>query len=62
MAPAEVARQALAQLGRAPLHIPGKDNRKFVSVMRRMPKPRLVEFNAANMAVALAASGQTVKR
>jgi uncharacterized protein len=62
MAPEEVAKQALAQLGRAPLHIPGKDNRKFVSAMRRMPKPRLIEFNAANMAGALAASGQPVKR
>jgi uncharacterized protein len=62
MAPEEVTKQALAQLGRAPLHIPGKDNRKFVSTMRRMPKPRLVEFNAANMAAALAASGQPIKR
>jgi hypothetical protein len=62
MAPAEVAKQALAQLGRAPLHIPGKENRKFVSAMRRMPKPRLVEFNAGNMAGALAANGQSVER
>jgi short-subunit dehydrogenase len=62
MTPDEVAKQALAQLGRTPLHIPGKDNRKFVSTMRRMPKQRLVEFNAANMAGALAANGQSVKR
>lgn len=62
MAPEEVAKQALARLGRAPLLIPGKHNRKFVSAMRRMSKPRVIEFNAANMAGALAASGQSVKR
>ena len=62
MSPAEVAKQALAQIGRAPLHIPGKENRKFVTAMRRMPKPRLVEFNALNMAGALAANGQSVER
>jgi len=62
MTAADVAKQALAQLGRTPLHIPGKDNRKLVSAMRRMPKDRLVAFNAANMAGALAASGRPVKR
>jgi uncharacterized protein len=62
MAADEVAKQALAQLGRKPLHVPGKENRKFVSAMRRMPKPRLIAFNAANMAGALAANGQSVKR
>ena len=58
----QVAREALAQLGRKTLHIPGKDNRKFVNVMRRMHKEQLVAFNAANMAAALAASGRPVKR
>jgi short-subunit dehydrogenase len=62
MSAAEVARQALAQLGRVPLHIPGKDNRQFVSAMRRMPKDKLVAFNAANMSAALAASTRPVRR
>jgi len=62
MTPEDVAKQALAQLGRTSLHIPGKDNRKLVSKMRRMPKDRLVAFNASNMAAALAASAQPVKR
>jgi short-subunit dehydrogenase len=61
MSPAEVARQALAQLGRVALHIPGKENRKFVSAMRRMPKDKLVVFNAANMSAALAASARPAK-
>lgn len=60
MSPAEVARQALRELGRTPLHVPGADNRKFVSQLRRMPRRRQIEFNAANMAAALAASGQAV--
>ena len=60
MPPAEVARQALRELGRTPLHIPGADNRKFVSQLRRMPRRRQLEFNATNMAAALAATGRPV--
>ena len=60
MPPADVARQALRELGRTPLHIPGVDNRKFVAQMRRMPRRRQIEFNASNMAAALAASGRPV--
>jgi short-subunit dehydrogenase len=60
MPPAEVARQALRELGRTPLHIPGADNRKFVSQMRRMPRRRQIEFAATSMAAALAASGRPV--
>lgn len=60
MSPAEVARQALRELGRTPLHVPGADNRKLVSQLRRMPHRRQIEFNAANMSAALAASGQHV--
>jgi hypothetical protein len=60
MPPAEVARQALRELGRTPLYIPGADNRKFVTQLRRMPRRRQIEFNAANMAAALAASGRPV--
>jgi short-subunit dehydrogenase len=62
MPPAEVARQALRELGRTPLHVPGVENRKFVSQLRRMPRRRQIEFNASNMAVALAASGRPVTR
>jgi len=61
MPPAEVARQALRELGRTPLHIPGAENRKFVTQLRRMPRRRQIEFNASNMAAALAASGRPVK-
>jgi len=60
MPPAEVARQALQQIGRTPLHVPGADNRKFITQLRRMPRRRQIEFNAANMAAALAASGHPV--
>ena len=60
MPSADVARQALAQLGKTPIHVPGTANRKFVSQLRRMPRRRQIEFNAGNMAAALAASGQPV--
>jgi short-subunit dehydrogenase len=61
MPPAEVARQALRELGRTPLHIPGADNRKFVTQLRRMPRRRQIEFNGTNMAAVLAATGRPVK-
>jgi short-subunit dehydrogenase len=60
MPPAEVARQALAKLGRTPLHVPGTDNRRFVAQMKRMPREKLIAFNSSNMAAALAASGHPV--
>jgi short-subunit dehydrogenase len=60
MPPAEVARQALAKLGRTPFHVPGTDNRKFVALMKRMPREKLIAFNSSNMAAALAASGHPV--
>ena len=60
MPPAEVARQALRELGRTPLHVPGADNRKLVNQLRRMPRRRQLEFNAANMAAALSATGRPV--
>jgi short-subunit dehydrogenase len=60
MKPADVARQALAQLGRVPIFVPGAGNRKMVSMLRRMKKEKLIEANAAAMAAALSASGQTV--
>ncbi len=61
MPPAEVARQALRELGRTPLHIPGADNRKFITQLRRMPRRRQIEFNGTNMAAVLAATGRPVK-
>ena len=57
MPPAEVARQALQQLGRTPFHVPGLENRKFVTLMKRMPRDKVIAFNAGNMAAALEASG-----
>lgn len=60
MTPAEVAKQALRQLGEAPLHIPGPQNRKYVHMMRRMPRERLIAFNAQSMSAALDASGRPV--
>lgn len=58
MAPAEVAKQALRQLGEAPLHVPGPENRKYVNMMRRMPREKLIAFNAQTMSAALDASGR----
>ena len=60
MPPAEVARQALRQLGRTAFHVPGTENRKFVALLRRMPRDKVIAFNAGNMAAALAASGHPV--
>jgi short-subunit dehydrogenase len=57
MPPADVARQALQQLGRTPFFVPGIQNRKFVTLLKRMPREKAIAFNAANMAAALAASG-----
>jgi len=57
MSPAEVARQALRQLGKTPLHVPGVENRKYVNMMRRMPREKLIAFNAQSMSAALDASG-----
>jgi short-subunit dehydrogenase len=60
MPPEQVAREALSRLGRAAFHVPGKDNRKFVALLKRMPRDKVVAFNAQNMAAALAASGHAV--
>jgi short-subunit dehydrogenase len=61
MPPAEVARQALGRLGRTPFHVPGTDNRKFVALLRRMPREKVIAFNSSNMAAALAASGNPIE-
>jgi short-subunit dehydrogenase len=58
MPPANVARQALQQLGRTPFFVPGIQNRKFVTLLKRMPREKVIAFNATNMAAALAASGR----
>jgi short-subunit dehydrogenase len=60
MAPADVAKQALHQLGRTPFFVPGVENRKFVALLRRMPREKAIAFNAQNMSAALAASGKPV--
>jgi hypothetical protein len=57
----QVAKEGLRQLGRTPLHVPGKENRKFVNLMRRMPREKLIAFNAGNMEAVMAASGNPVK-
>jgi hypothetical protein len=59
MAPAEVAKQALRQLGKVPLHVPGAENRKYVSMLRRMPREKLIAFTAQAMSAAIAASGRS---
>lgn len=51
MSPGEVARQALAQLGKGPQFIPGFHNRLFVAVLRHLPRRW-----------ALALAGQGMKR
>lgn len=56
MPAAEVAKQALRQLGRTPLHVPGAANRRQVNAMRRMPREKLIALNAQAMSAALAAS------
>lgn len=61
MAPAEVAKQALRQLGETALHIPGPDNRKYVNMMRRMTREKLIAFNAQTMSAALEASGRPIQ-
>ena len=50
----------LRQLGRTAFHVPGADNRKFVALLKRMPRDKVIAFNASNMAAALAASGHPV--
>lgn len=62
MPPVEVARQALRQLGRTAFHVPGVENRKFVTLLRRMPREKLIAFNAQNMEAVLAASGRPIVR
>lgn len=58
MAPVDVARQALRQLGKVALLVPGPENRKYVKAMRRMPREKLIAQNAERMRAALAASGR----
>lgn len=53
MQPAEVARQALQRLGRTPLHVPGRTNRAFVAVLRRLPRRWAIALAGRAMAAAL---------
>ncbi|AMN45567.1 short-chain dehydrogenase [Steroidobacter denitrificans] len=53
MSPVDVVKQALHQLGKTPLHVPGVENRKYVNMMRRMPRDKLIAFNAQAVLAAL---------
>lgn len=60
MSPAEVVRQALAQLGRRPLLIPGLQNRIFIGLLRLLPPRWSIALAGKGMATALARSGNPV--
>lgn len=62
MNPAEVARQALAHLGRVPLHVPGRMNRFMVGVLRRLPRRWAIALAGQAMAAALQKAGHPVSR
>jgi short-subunit dehydrogenase len=46
MAPEEVSRQALAALGRKPMHIAGASNRMMVFLFRLLPRPWVIAITA----------------
>ena len=60
MSPAEVARQALDRLGRGPLHVPGRMNRVFVTLLRRLPRRWAIALAGQAMATALGQAGHPV--
>lgn len=62
MQPAEVVREALGQLGRGMLLVPGEGNRAHIDALRRLAPEQAVEANAAAMSAALEYSGRSVKR
>jgi uncharacterized protein len=61
MTPAEVARQALAELGKKPLHIPGWHNRAFIGFLRKLPRRWSITLAGKGMANALSRSGNPIK-
>lgn len=60
MAPAEVVRQAFAQLGKKPLHIPGWHNRVFVALLRALPRRWALALAGKGLAATLARSGNPI--
>ena len=60
MSPADVARQALGRLGRVPLHVPGRMNRVFVALLRRLPRRWTIALAGRAMAAALQQAGRPV--
>lgn len=61
MKPEDVARQALEQLGRKPLHIPAWYNRALVHLLRGLPRRWAITFAANGVASTLERSGNPVK-
>jgi short-subunit dehydrogenase len=49
MSPGEVAQQALEQLGRRPLFIPGPHNRIFVALLRILPRSLAIRLAGSGM-------------
>lgn len=60
MRPADVAWQALGRLGRGPLHVPGRMNRVFVTLLRRLPRRWAIALAGQAMATALRQAGHPV--
>ncbi len=61
MPPSEVAAQALQQLGKKPLHIPGWHNRLLVGVFSTLPRKWGLAAAGKAMAATLAKSGHPIK-
>jgi short-subunit dehydrogenase len=61
MPPAAVATEALARLGRSPLHIPGWYNRALVYLLRVLPRRWSIALAGKGMATTLARSGHPVQ-
>lgn len=61
MSPDEVARQALENLGKKPLHIPAWYNQLMVGMMRLLPRRLAIALAGKSMASFLAKGGHPVK-
>lgn len=60
MSPADVASQALENLGKKPLHIPAWHNKLMVATMRALPRRWAIALAGKSMAAALAKNGHPV--
>lgn len=60
MSPVEVARQALENLGKKPLHIPAWYNKLMVATMRALPRRWAIALAGKSMATVLARNGHPV--